>query len=213
MQLKSQVSPGFPGFRYEHLQAILFSEHSKADRLTKSAFDEQHSLSNDIVQGRLPWYFYQVWNGSSLTALNKKDAADLEINEIMDCHPICKSEAIKKVITKALHKPYMNKIKAGCEPSQFSVGTNGGGSQLIMAITLLLEANPDWLIIALDISNAFNEMQHHSILEELWKNTELRPLWYYNFPNMMSLDSSDSATAHLLRQQHIRWMKVSNKVI
>ena len=32
MSLKSQVSPGLSGFRYEHLQAILFSEHSKADR-------------------------------------------------------------------------------------------------------------------------------------------------------------------------------------
>jgi len=140
MSLKSQVSPGLSDFRYEHLQAILFSEHSKAERLAKSAFDELHSLSNDIVQGRLPWYFYQIWNGSSLTALNKKDAADLETNET-DCRPICKGEAIKKVITKALYKPYMNIIKAGCEPSQFSVGTNGGGSQLIMAIALLLEAN------------------------------------------------------------------------
>ena len=151
MSLKSQVSPGLSGFRSEHLQAILFSEHSKADRLAKSAFDELHSLSNDIVQGRLPWYFYQIWNGSSLTALNKKDTADLEINEIMDCRQICKGEAIKKVITKALYKPYMNKIKAGCEPSQFTLGTNGGGSQLIVAITLLLEANPDWVKLALDI--------------------------------------------------------------
>ncbi len=52
MQLKSQVSPGLSCFRYEHLQAILFSEHSKADRPTKSAFHELHSLSYDIVQGR-----------------------------------------------------------------------------------------------------------------------------------------------------------------
>jgi len=79
----------------------------------------------------------------------------------------------------------MNKIKAGYEPSQFSVGTNGDGSQLIMAITLLLEANPDWVIIALDILNAFKEIQRHSNLEELWENIELRPLWYYNFRNMM----------------------------
>jgi len=77
----------------------------------------------------------------------------------------------------------MNTIKAGCEPSQFLVGTNGDGSQLIMAITLLLEANPDWVIISLDISNAFNETQRHSIVEELWKNIELRPLWYYNYRN------------------------------
>jgi len=79
----------------------------------------------------------------------------------MDCRLICKGEAIKKMITKALYKLYMNKIKAGCEPSQFSVGTNGGGSQLIMAIALLLEANPDWVIMALDISNAFNEIQRY----------------------------------------------------
>ena len=76
MQLKSQVSPGTSGFRCEHQQAILFSEHLKADRLAKSAFDELHSLSNDIVQGRLPWYLYQIWNVSSLTALNKKDTDD-----------------------------------------------------------------------------------------------------------------------------------------
>jgi len=48
---------------------------------------------------------------------------------------------------------------SGYEPSQFAVGTNGGGSQLIMAITLLLEANPDWVVITLDISNAYNEIQ------------------------------------------------------
>jgi len=80
----------------------------------------------------------------------------------MDCHLICKGEAIKKVITKALHKPFMNNIKAGREPSQFAVGTNGGGSQLIMAITLLMEANPDWVVIALDIANTFNEIQRYS---------------------------------------------------
>jgi len=33
--------------------------------------------------------------------------------------------------------------------------------------------------------NTFNEIQRYSILEELWKNIELLPLWYYNFRNMM----------------------------
>jgi len=77
MSLKSQVSRGLSGFRYEHLQTILFSVHSKAGRLAKSAFDELHSLSNDNFQGRLLEWI-------NLTALNKKDAADLETNKIMD---------------------------------------------------------------------------------------------------------------------------------
>ena len=63
---------------------------------------------------------------------------------------------------KALRKSFKNKIRAGCEPSQFAVGTNGGGLQVVMAITLLMEANPDWVVIALDIANTFNEIQRYS---------------------------------------------------
>ena len=60
LKLKGQVSPGLTGFRNEHIQALIFSEQSNADFLAKSAFDELHAVANDIVQGRLPWYFYQV---------------------------------------------------------------------------------------------------------------------------------------------------------
>ena len=69
----------------------------------------------------------------------------------MDCRPIYNGEATKKVITKAVFKPFnlpfMNKITAGCEPSQFTVGTNKGALQIIVAITLLMEANPNWVVI------------------------------------------------------------------
>jgi hypothetical protein len=50
-----------------------------------------------------------------------------------------------------------------------------------MAIQLLLEANPSWTVISLDISNAFNEIKRTAVLEALWENLALRPLWYYNF--------------------------------
>ena len=35
MQLTSHISQDLSGFRYEHLQAILFNEDSKADDLAK----------------------------------------------------------------------------------------------------------------------------------------------------------------------------------
>ena len=65
----------------------------------------------------------------------------------MDCRPIYNGEATKKVITKAVFKPFMNKITAGCEPNQFTVGTNKGALEIIVAITLLMEANPNWVVI------------------------------------------------------------------
>ena len=77
----------------------------------------------------------------------------------MDCRPVCKGESLQKVITKELYSPFMGKIREKCEPCQFGIGTKGSGSQLVMAITLLLEANPSWVVIALDIINAFNEIE------------------------------------------------------
>ena len=180
-KLKGQVSPGLTGFRNEHIQALLFSDGATAGPLAKSAFDCLFQVSRDITLGLMPWYFYQVWNGTSLTALNKKDPLDLEEGELMDCRPVCKGESLRKVITKALYSPYLSTIRKVCDPCQFGIGTSGGGSQLVMAIQLLLEANPSWTVISLDIRNAFNEIKRTAVLEALWENLALRPLWYYNF--------------------------------
>ena len=60
LKLKLQVSPGLTGFRNEHIQALLFSDGAKVDLLAKQAFDELFAVANNIVQGKLPWYFYQA---------------------------------------------------------------------------------------------------------------------------------------------------------
>ena len=153
------------------------------------AFDELYAVANDIVQGRLPWYFYQAWNGTSLTALNKKNVEELAEGETMDCHPVCKGDLLRKVITKALYAPFMERIQAVCDPCQFGVGTKGGGAQLTMALRLLIEANLDWVCISLDIKNAFNEIMRQEVLDAIWDDLELRPLWYYNFATRSYMDS------------------------
>jgi len=123
----------------------------------------------------------------------------------MDCRPISKGEAIKKVITKALYKPYMNKIKAGCEPSQFSVGTNGGGSKFIMAITLLLEAYPDWVIIALDVSNAFND----EVFVTEWQKTKGERIRSKMLEIGNLLDPTRIASRHIPSRQCL-WLLILN---
>ena len=115
-----------------------------------------------------------------MTTLNKKGTEKLNVGETMDRGPVCKGESLWKVITKALYSPSMETIREKCKPCQFSIGTKGGGSQLVMAITLLLEANAGWVVIALDIVNAFKEIERKSVLEVIWDNKEIRRLWYYN---------------------------------
>ena len=113
----------------------------------------------------------------------KKGVDELVEGETMDCRPICKGESLRKLITRALYVPFMPKIRAYCDPCQFGVGTKGGGAQLTMAIMLLLEANPDWVLIALVIKNAFNEVHRQAVLDALWGNRSIRGLWYYNMRN------------------------------
>ena len=52
-----------------------------------------------------------------------------------------------------------------------------------MTIRLLMEANPEWILIALDIKNSFNEIMRQEVLNAIWNEPELRPLWYYNLRN------------------------------
>ena len=61
----------------------------------------------------------------------------------------------------------MERIQTICDPCQFGVGTKGGGAQITMALRLLMEANPDWVLIALDIKNAFNEIMRQEVLDAI----------------------------------------------
>ena len=63
--------------------------------------------------------------------------------------------------------------------TQFGAGEKAGGSQLIFGVQLLLEANPHFVVIALDIKNTFNEVKRITLLEKLWEDERLRTLWYY----------------------------------
>ncbi len=82
------------------------------------------------------------------------------------------------MITKALGAPFMERIQSICDPCQF------GGAQITMALRLLMDANPDWVLIALDIKNAFNEIMRQEVLDAIWG---LRPLWYHNLRNKVVL--------------------------
>ena len=95
----------------------------------------------------------------------------------MDCRP-SDEESDNEGSIQTLHE------QNGCEPSQFKLGRMKVDHNLSQQHTFM-EANPHWVVITLDISNVFNEIQRYSILEELWENTKLRPLWYYNVRNMM----------------------------
>ena len=97
----------------------------------------------------------------------------------MDCRPVAMGNSLRKVTTKALLAPFNDDIIEATKPTQFGCGESAGGSQMIFALKLQQECEPGHVLIALDVTNAYNEIQRAAILEAVWKNPKLRPLFYY----------------------------------
>ena len=177
--LKPRVAPGIGGLRNEHLTSIVFTDRSNASPKAKSAIHSFHELGNQIVKGNLPWFFYVAWTASGLTAMNKTTYDELGVDELMDCRPLMKGNSARKVITSAWIEPFKMKMVEVTRPTQFGSGEKAGGTQLIFAAKLMMEANPTFVIGSIDVENSFNEVQRQAVLQTLWKEERLRDLWYY----------------------------------
>jgi len=76
----------------------------------------------------------------------------------MDCRPVAMGNTLRKAVTRALFDPFLQDIIAETKPTQFGRGEKAGGLQMIFAISLILEACPNFVCMALDLKNAYNEI-------------------------------------------------------
>ena len=63
---------------------------------------------------------------------------------------------------RALHSSMMTQFKGPVAdylwPQQVAVGIAGGLSLLILGIRMALEAHPSWVVVKIDLRNAYNEL-------------------------------------------------------
>ena len=59
-------------------------------------------------------------------------------------------------------------------PHQTAVSIHNGASILTQGLQLLMEQHPEWAIIKLDVTNAFNEVSRDAVLKALAAEPELR---------------------------------------
>ena len=111
--------------------------------------------------------------------MNKMAFEELSTDELMDCRPLMKGNSARKVVTAAWLEPFKIKMVEVTKPTQFGSGEKAGGTQLIFAAKLMLEANPSFVIGSTDVSNAFNELERRAVLQKLWEEERLREMWYY----------------------------------
>ena len=97
----------------------------------------------------------------------------------MDCRPVVKGNSLRKLVTFALLCPFKQAIIYSTAPTQFGRGLRSGRKILIFALMLLLETNPDFVLIGLDIENTFNEVTRKAILDYVYEKQSLQLLWYF----------------------------------
>eukprot|EP00973_Karenia_brevis_P005855 797497-Karenia_brevis.AAC.1 len=59
-------------------------------------------------------------------------------------------------------------------PQQVAVGVASGISFVIFCLRLLLELHPDWVVLRIDLRNAYNEMKRAAVMRRLDASSHLR---------------------------------------
>ena len=75
------------------------------------------------------------------------------------------------------------------EPIQFAL-SSGGSESALHILQAAIDSHPDWVVISGDITNAFNSRKRCQILESLFNEPTLSPLfrlayWSYNKPSQL----------------------------
>ena len=86
-----------------------------------------------------------------------------------DVRPIAVGECIRRLTDKTLCLQKKESFSSFLSPLQHGVAVEGGPELIVHHISLLLESNPDWVILKTDLKNAFNSVSRSHLLPEVAK--------------------------------------------
>lgn len=132
-------------------------------------------LANLYATGELPQEFYALLNGASLIALfknqHKRDGRE-------DLRPIAMTSRLRVLFVRTAQAGFVADLRTAVEPEQLAAHTRNGTEKLIDSLKFQLDlpGHEDWVVISLDMVNAFNTCSRPDIINALWSNPDLRPL-------------------------------------
>ena len=110
---------------------------------------------------------------------------NVEDDRTIDVRPVSIGHSFRRLITRALYKTYMPMFNDAMKPTQYAVGEKGGITQHLFGLRAIIDQNPNSVIISVDVRNNFNEVSRKSILQSLWSEPSLRPLFYFTYKSLM----------------------------
>jgi hypothetical protein len=124
-----------------------------------SGFPQLFQLCFHITQGHNPPQITRVLGAAYLLAMTKP---------LGGISPIAVGETLYRLISRALCLQFHETFTTHFPPHQFGVVIKGGYETIFHNIKCNLDLHLDWVVLELDLRNAFNSMSKKVIFKELY---------------------------------------------
>ena len=121
-----------------------------------------------ITTGDLPMWWYKVWSTVATVPLYKT----ITQNTVRPVGIMpCLERQFRKMVTRSSKAALVSYF----EPQQI-VFSEAGAAKLVHSMRMLVEGNPDFVLVKCDIKNAFNSISRARILEVMEREDCLKHL-------------------------------------
>ena len=150
-RLKRYVAADAAGWRGDHFLALFTEDFPALQRLCENIAADPEFVPQDLR----PYFF-----GAKLTPLQKGEDGK-------GVRPIAVGTILRKTISSAIVATIKPTLPKYFSPVQFGVGFAGGTENPVHGIRLLNKLHPEWTIVSLDLTNAFNTVDRNTFLHEV----------------------------------------------
>ena len=150
--------PALSGLRADHVKSLLYAPSlSGSDKAALAVF------FNDVANARVPQPVLDAYLTAALIPILKSPAST-------DVRPVAIGETIIKIAGRCIVKISRQKINAKLMSGfQLGEGVPAGLEASTHSVRLILDRNPTFLALSLDMRNAFNTIRRADIAEQLVK--------------------------------------------
>jgi len=174
-QLRRRGGTGPSGERNEYLRVLTRDFEDAHAARVMPLYDD---FASAYASALLPEWFYSIRAIATLHPLVKRAPTREEAaaGAQPDARPIAVGEVESRAVFQSLTTSLRDAFAGILAPQQLAVGVDGGISVVIHGMRLLLELHSDFVIVRIDLRNAYNACDRSALLRRCSEHPELAPL-------------------------------------
>ena len=173
-----------------------------APESTDEAVEHLETVIIDMANDKLPAWFMHATQSAKFIALVKGEAQ--RTRAIANHRPVQILNTISKVGDKVMLQKFQADYIREMMPQQLGVGVKFAAELLVMGLRMIISLNKDFIIINVDIVNAYCEVMRASVIERHMEHDRLRgmvPYWRAKLGPAANLWTGDGSMEY--REEHV----------